>query len=237
MAADTTKTPAKKKPRKAAKKVRGAIIAPDLADQLNLPAVTAVPVAEGGAFVPMATMRCYHDFVNGYLSHGVAERAARECGLLDPKAKTDWGNFARRLLQNDTVRTILTEQYNALLLKSGATVERVWAELSRIAFLDARKIFDDRGELLPMNDLDEDTARAIAGYNVTTKTFGEDGESVEKEVKFVNKDAALAKLIQLHGMVKDDRLVIMDPADFLKAIEAGQKRAKEGRTGHARAGK
>ena len=71
--------------------------------------------------------------------------------------------------------------------------------------------------------------RAITGYKEVEKTFGEDGSSLEREIKFGGKDAAIDKLMKLMRMVDADKLVIIDGQDFLTAMEEGRERARNGR--------
>jgi hypothetical protein len=74
-------------------------------------------------------------------------------------------------------------------------------ELLRIALFDARKMFDDRGNLVPITDLDDDTAAAIAGLDVERHTEGR-GEGKEEyfvmKIKIASKTAALDTLARLH---------------------------------------
>lgn len=48
------------------------------------------------------------------------------------------------------------------------TPERVLQEYARIAFADIRCIFDDNGALVPLHELDDDTAAAVASVEVQT---------------------------------------------------------------------
>lgn len=48
------------------------------------------------------------------------------------------------------------------------TPERVLQEYARIAFADIRCIFDDNGTLVPLHELDDDTAAAVASVEVQT---------------------------------------------------------------------
>ena len=56
------------------------------------------------------------------------------------------------------------------------TADRVLKEIARPAFLDIRKAFNADGSLKPIHDLDDDTAAAIAGLEVS-EIRGEDGVS------------------------------------------------------------
>ena len=84
---------------------------------------------------------------------------------------------------------------------------------------------DARGELLPLNEIDEDTRRALAGYKVVRKTFGEDGESVEREVKFISKGDALDKIGKHLGLWKSEAEDGKFTADaFLRAMLEARER-------------
>jgi phage terminase small subunit len=69
-----------------------------------------------------------------------------------------------------TVAARVAELTDMLLKKTDITAERVMLELGRVAFSDLRKIVDDDGRLLPLKDLDADTAAAIAGIEVESRT-------------------------------------------------------------------
>ena len=70
------------------------------------------------------------------------------------------------LMKNDKIRTRLEELTNELKQRNMVTVERVLQEYARLAFFDARKLFNDNGSPKGIMDLDDDTAAAIAGLEV-----------------------------------------------------------------------
>lgn len=81
--------------------------------------------------------------------------------------------------------------------KSDLTMQKVLDELSRIAFLDIRKLYDEDGELKNVQDLDEDTARALAGIEVTIeRVYGKDNKLPDytKKFKTIDKKGALELL-------------------------------------------
>lgn len=141
-------------------------------------------------------------FAQTFVQTGSMAKAAAKCGYGGTPKSLKVSGY--RLMQVPEVRARILQIQRDMRRELAITTRDVLAELSRIAFLDPRSIFDDRGELKPMNMLDEDVARAIGGYKVTTKTFGEDGESVEKEVKFISKDAALDKLGKHLGLWRNE---------------------------------
>ena len=93
--------------------------------------------------------------------------------------------------------------------KLNITVENVRAELARIAFFDIRKIYDEDGELMEINELDNDTARALSGADVM-EVISDRGEGYDREVikrvkryRTIDKRKALELLGQDLGMWKD----------------------------------
>lgn len=80
------------------------------------------------------------------------------------------------------------------------TVERITAELARLAFFDVRRLVDDNGNPLPLCQLDDDTARAIIGLDVVRVGNALIGEGEVMKFKLADKRAALELLGQQIGM-------------------------------------
>lgn len=81
------------------------------------------------------------------------------------------------------------EEIEASAKRLNLTRERILEEYSKIGFFDIRKIFTVDGGLKPINELDDDSAGAIAGietFEVKTDVK-EDGETVESVVQGVNR--------------------------------------------------
>src|SRR5271154_4950676 len=87
------------------------------------------------------------------------------------------------------------------LTAADATVENIVRELLRVALFDPRRMFDARGNLVPITELDDDTAAAIAGLDVERRTEGK-GEDAETyyvmKIKIAPKVSALETLAKLH---------------------------------------
>lgn len=212
--------PPKPAPRKPRRKPPASTPAAAPADDVLLPS------GVGDDFIPGTMLVKYAAFVAAYLETGDAVEAVKTAGF--PFANTQAQKaIASQLLRNPYVRQRIAEQYQAILAKTGATVERVWQEIARTAFADPGAAYGEDGEPLPMHAIPEETRRAITGYKVVEKTFGDD-TSVEKQVTFGGKDAALDKLMKLHRMVDTDKLVVLNGDDFLKAMEAGRERVRAG---------
>lgn len=188
-------------------------------DALNLPCTSSAD------FVPINVLIQYQQFVADYLSHGNAAKAARDAGF---RAGTEAGqkNVAGRLLANDTVREILTRQWQALQAKFRVTPERIWEELTHMAMLDPVGAFNEDGTVKEMHQIPEAVRRALTAYEIEERTFGET-TVVTRRVKFAGKEGGLEKLMKLHGMMRDDRLVILNGDDFINAMNEGLSRVQQ----------
>ena len=220
--------PTIKKPRKKPAKAPNAKakLRPDDTDEIYLPDGTAHDGIEG--LIPVAFLIKYDAFVAEYLMSGDAPAAAKTAGFVGRNDQSQKA-IASRLLQIPHVRTLIHQQAKATMAKSRITVERVYEEVAYTAFLDPGAAYSETGEPLPIGEMPEEVRRALTGYKVTEKTFGEDGSSIEREVKFGGKADALDKLMKLLRMVDNDKLVIVDGEEFQRAMEEGRERARAGR--------
>lgn len=81
------------------------------------------------------------------------------------------------------------------------TQERVLEEVARMAYFDPGKCFNSDGTLKALKDLDEDTRRAISGFDVVELGGGKKGFGVMK-VR-VEKSVALDKLMRYLRLFKE----------------------------------
>lgn len=193
------------------------------AEQIAAELLGGMPTTSRGDFVPVNTMIQYQQFVSGYLSTGNATQAARDAGFTAPTDNA-MRQLAIRLMQNPHIRDMLTEQYRSLLAKLRATPERIWEEITYMAFLDPAAYFNEDGSVKEMLKIPETARRALTGYDIEEKTFGE-MTIVTRKVRYNAKTDGLERLMKLHGMLNDDRLVVLNGDEFIAAIEAGRARA------------
>lgn len=138
-------------------------------------------------------------FVRQYLVDQNATQAAIRSGY---SAKTA-ASQGERLLRNAEVRAAVEVGLADLAAQVGFTAEMVLRERARIAFFDPRKLLDEEGNLKPMQDLDDDTAAAIAGLDVVQMSGGEATlgvVSLVKKYKLAAKDTSLAALEKYLGL-------------------------------------
>lgn len=186
-----------------------------------------ITLADGstGPLVPINKLTQCNAFAAAYLETLDAEEAAKAAGFTGNRAKLQ--GHASAMLRDPVVRTTIERQYRSIMAKTAATVERVWEEISYTAFLDPACLFSADGEPLPMCDIPEHARRALLGYEVKEGTIGEDGAFIERKLKFGGKDKAIDKLMRLHRMTDNDKMVLVNGDEFLSAMEEGRRRAAE----------
>lgn len=156
-----------------------------------------------------------HELFAQEVAKGTALERAYAMAGYRPDAKN-----AARLTKNDAIRTRIDEILTLAAKKAGISIERVLTELAKIGFSDIRKAVKWQGvrvteedqpdggdvlviknivtnmvELIPSDEIDDDTAAAIA--EVKQNTSG--GVSI----KLHDKRAALVDLGRHLGMFKD----------------------------------
>lgn len=160
-------------------------------------------------------------FVQQYLVDKNATQAAIRAGF---SAKTA-SSAGERLLRNVEVAEAIKRGMADIAGRLGITAERVLLERSRLAFFDVRKLFRDDGSPKPVNELDDDTAAAIAGLEVVEVWEGS-GEirrfvGYLKKYKLASKDPNLSALDKYFGLnekaIRYPLPAIETAADFAQA--------------------
>lgn len=114
------------------------------------------------------------------------------------------------MLKNVKVATLLQQRQAELALKYELTTESVIKSLAQAVHFDPRKLYDAGGNLKSVQDLDDDTAMALAGFEVTEeKGSGDDRGKVigyTKKVKWLDKNQAREQAMKHLGLYKADNL-------------------------------
>lgn len=100
--------------------------------------------------------------------------------------------------------------------RTNITADRVLTEIARLAFFDPRKLLRDDGEPIPIQELDDDTAAAIAGMETATERArgakdDESGVTYIRKYKIADKNSALEKLAKHLGLYEIDNKQKLDP--------------------------
>ena len=142
-------------------------------------------------------------FLTEYLKDMDAVQAALRAGYSQTNAEV----MARQNLKNPEIqceiRAALSEQSQTV------TKDNILREFARIAFVDPRKLFRSDGSPKPIEELDADTAAALAGLEVREEFEGTGQDRVftgyTKKYRLANKMGALnslAKYVQLFDVKK-----------------------------------
>lgn len=148
-------------------------------------------------------------FVHAYLNNrNNATQAAVLIGVHPRSAAV----IGCRLLNDVKTQELLKQETERLASASGLSVERTLRELARITYADPRKLFDKDGRQIPIHLLDEATAAALAGFEVTeettTTTKGKKSTVASlirnTKPKFWDKNAAIEKAMKYHKLYSDE---------------------------------
>lgn len=187
-------------------------------------------------------------FIAAMLANGLNQTHAAIAAGAPARSAANVGHF---LMKDVEVKAALQAAQDKAKNKHNLTEERVLSQLSRIVNFDPRKLFDEKGELKLISELDDETASAIASIEVTQEFEGK-GKTLKligytKKIKAWDKNAAIDKAMkhlglferdneQQVGKVNVDLLRLMPTADLmalqgalLKLIPSG---AEPGRVGH-----
>lgn len=149
-------------------------------------------------------------FIEAMLQNGGNQTAAAESAGYTPGRAAEQAGW--RLMKNKQVVTALEARRAGELERAqaatGVSIERTLRELGRICYFDPRKLFDDKGNLKPVHELDDETAAAIAQVEQFEEFQGrgEDRELVgyTKKVKIFDKNPAIDKAMKHLGLFEAD---------------------------------
>jgi phage terminase small subunit len=142
-------------------------------------------------------------FCQEYLIDLNATQAAIRAGYSEKTAR----QTAAENLSKPDIQKRIQELQNACAKRVEVTVDEVVREYKRLAFLDIRKAFTRDGVLLPVTELDDDTAAAIAGLEIE-ELFNGTGKGRKvigrtHKLKLCDKRGALDSLGRHLGMFID----------------------------------
>lgn len=112
-----------------------------------------------------------------------------------------------RLLTIVDIQEYISEKIKEREKRTEVTQDMVIQELSRIAFLDIRKLYNESGGLKNIQDIDDETIKAISSLETLEEYdgYGEDKEQIgnTQKVKLLDKLKALELLGKHLGMFSD----------------------------------
>lgn len=135
--------------------------------------------------------------------------ATRAYKVAYPKTKKEEtiNSASSRMLRNVKVQEYISEKIKEREKRTEVTQDMVIQELSRIAFLDIRKLYNESGGLKNIQDIDDETIKAISSLETLEEYdgYGEDKEQIgnTQKVKLLDKLKALELLGKHLGMFSD----------------------------------
>lgn len=103
-------------------------------------------------------------FVEALLSNNENVTKAALAAGFSPKSAASQGS---RLLKNDKVQQELSNRRADLLAKVKLTTESVLNSAAQVLFFDPRKLYRQDGTLKALHELDDDTAMALSGIEIS----------------------------------------------------------------------
>jgi phage terminase small subunit len=147
-------------------------------------------------------------FCQEYVARFNGTQAAIKAGF-SPKTADQQ---ASRLLTKVKIKERVEELKVKREKRLEVTADKVIKEIARIAFFDTAKLYDENGNLLDIQDLDEDSAHAIAGIEFTS--YGKD-DNLKQVTKYRVNDKArmlelLTKHVSLDGLFKHAENIVVN---------------------------
>lgn len=163
-------------------------------------------------------------FAEAYLSNNMrGDLAAIAAGYAPTHAK----RRAVAMLARPGVQKLIRDRQDELSKAHRLTTDSVMAELSKIVHADPRKLFDDKGALLPIRQWPDDMAGAVASIEVDElfegKGKGRKFIGYTKKIKLWDKNSGIEKAMKHLGLFAEDNKQRMGalanlPRDVLQAI-------------------
>lgn len=166
-------------------------------------------------------------FAEAYIANGGnATDAAIKAGFSPRSAK----QRGFELVKDRDFFATIERRRSEVLAQFRLTTERTIQELARIAYFDPRKLFNADGSPKPINDLDDDTAAALAGLDVLEEFDGTGKDRVfvgyTKKYRIAGKVEAIAIAMKHLGLFEKDNQQRMDPIrELLESIDGRGKLA------------
>jgi len=143
---------------------------------------------------------------------------------------------SRLLSTNVDIQTALAEADAADLRDLGITAAAVLREVARVAFSDIRQLYGATGELVPVPQLPDDIAPAIAAVDVTEwqEDTPEGRMCRTRKVRLWNKQGALKMLAQYLRLLEEQvhvthtGEVALTWSEWLQRAQAALERRRQG---------
>ena len=136
-------------------------------------------------------------FVSEYLIDLNATQAAKRVGY-HPK-------MAAALIANPSIKAEIAARTQAQLHKLDLTAERVKERIALLAFQDVRRLFDTKGNLLPVQSLSDEAAYTVGSFEVIKKNAeaGDGHTDTVHKIKILDPVKPLEILAKHFGLLDE----------------------------------
>lgn len=159
-------------------------------------------------------------------------RAAIAAGYSPATAAEQGGALLRRPRVSRMISSLTGERLHRLDI----TADRILEELARLGLSDLRGCFDEEGRLLPVHEMDDATAAAVASVEVVERRNAAGEVEFLKKIKLWDKTKALETLAKYFGLLRNEmevthRFDLIDPTllsdDDLKRLAGATSTARK----------
>lgn len=142
-------------------------------------------------------------FIAEYMIDLNATQAAIRAGYSEDTA----GSIGQENLKKPAILEAIEKRMEERAKRTEVTSDRIVNETAKLAFFNAKNLFNEDGTPKGIHEIDDDTAAAISGIEVVTVGNAEYGLGQITKYKVSDKNSALDKLYKHNGLyapVKQD---------------------------------
>jgi len=141
-------------------------------------------------------------FCQEYMKDLNGTQAAIRAGYSKKTAKEIASQHLTKLNIQEEIKKLQDKHAN----KVNITVEDLLRELQMMYQIDISELYDENGDLKPINELPKNITRSISEVTVVTKKFGETIATDTSKIKFYSKLDAIEKLARHLGFYEADNM-------------------------------
>lgn len=166
-------------------------------------------------------------FCREYIKDENGTRAAKAASYAAKTAAVT----ASKLLKKPNIQKELANLAEKLLSELEITDKAILQGIAELAFFDIRKFFTTDGKLVPVHELDLQTANALKGCDVE-KLFKHFGKGQAEETGTITKIRVADRLEALitlgrHRKLFTDKIEVNDAQAIIQKLQEGRKRVAE----------
>lgn len=135
---------------------------------------------------------------------------------------------AEKLLRNPEIQAELAKVTHSQLERADLSASRTLEEMRRLAFSNVQDLFDEQGNLRPIQQLTREQAACIASIEVIMKNATAGDGKVDRVLKLKTWDKPrVLEMLGKHFALLTERVQIEASDGLIQALLEGRKRAAE----------